>query len=76
MNCPSGARLEYPTVALRVVGGDEKRTQCPVDNWAALFLGDINTGTLHCRLGESQMRQNMDAGVIALARPRSNCTSK
>jgi hypothetical protein len=26
-------------------------------NWATLFLGDINTGTLPSRLGESQMRQ-------------------
>jgi hypothetical protein len=26
-------------------------------NWATLFQGDINTGTWHSRLGESQMRQ-------------------
>jgi hypothetical protein len=27
------------------------------DNWATLFLGDINMGTWNSRLGESQMRQ-------------------
>jgi hypothetical protein len=34
------------TVALRVVGGDEKGT---------LFLGDINTGTSLSRLKESRI---------------------
>jgi hypothetical protein len=33
------------TVALRVVGGDEKGTQCLGYNRATLFLTDINTGT-------------------------------
>jgi hypothetical protein len=28
-----------------------------LDNWATLFLGDINTGTWPSRLGVSQMRQ-------------------
>jgi hypothetical protein len=31
------------TVALRVVGGDEKGTQCLGYNWSTLFLRDINT---------------------------------
>jgi hypothetical protein len=30
-------------VALRVIGGDEKGTQCLGYNRATLFLGDINT---------------------------------
>jgi hypothetical protein len=33
------------TVALRVVGGDEKDPSAWGYNWATLFLGDINTGT-------------------------------
>jgi hypothetical protein len=33
------------TVALRVVKGDGKGTQCLGENLATLFLGDINTGT-------------------------------
>jgi hypothetical protein len=41
------------TLALRAVRGDGKGTQCP-GIWATLFLGDINTGTWPCRLGESQ----------------------
>jgi hypothetical protein len=41
------------TVALRIVGGDEKGTQCLGYNWATLFLGDINRGTWPSRLGES-----------------------
>jgi hypothetical protein len=32
-------------VALRVVRGEEKGTQCLGYNWATLFLGDINMGT-------------------------------
>jgi hypothetical protein len=32
------------TVPLRVVGGDENRTQCLGCNLATLFLGDINSG--------------------------------
>jgi hypothetical protein len=43
------------TVALRVVGGDEKGTQCLGYNWAALFLGDINKGTWPSRLEESRI---------------------
>jgi hypothetical protein len=44
------------TAALRVVGGDEKGTQCLEYNRATLFLGDINTGTWTSSLGslESQ----------------------
>jgi hypothetical protein len=45
-------------------------------SWAALILGDMNTWTWTSRLGKSQMRQNMNTDVTALARPRSNCTSK
>jgi hypothetical protein len=45
------------TIALRIVRGDVKGTQCPVYNWATLFLGDISTGTLPSRLGEPHMRQ-------------------
>jgi hypothetical protein len=33
------------TVALRVVGGDEKGTHCVGYNWATLFLGNVNKGT-------------------------------
>jgi hypothetical protein len=33
------------TVSLRVIGGDEKRTQCPGVQLDHLFLGDINTGS-------------------------------
>jgi hypothetical protein len=35
------AGLNTSTVALRVVGGDEKGTQCLGYNWATLFLGDL-----------------------------------
>jgi hypothetical protein len=33
------------TVALRVVGGDEKERSAWRYNWATLLLGNINTGT-------------------------------
>jgi hypothetical protein len=53
------ARVEAGTntsiVALRVVGGDEKGTQCLGYNRVTLFLGGINTGTWPSRLGESQI---------------------
>jgi hypothetical protein len=42
---PMWRRVQIFTVALRVVGGDEKGTQCMGCNWATLFLGDINTRT-------------------------------
>jgi hypothetical protein len=48
------------TVALRVVGGSEKGTQClEVYNWATLFLGDINKyGDLALQVGGvSNLRQ-------------------
>lgn len=35
------------TIALRVVGGNEKRTQCLAYNQASLFLGDILRGPGH-----------------------------
>jgi hypothetical protein len=35
------------TVALRVIGGDEKGHSAWGHNGAILFLGDINTGTCH-----------------------------
>jgi hypothetical protein len=44
------------TVALRVVGGDEKGTQCLGYNWATLFLGDINTGTWPSGWGSLESR--------------------
>jgi hypothetical protein len=43
------------TVALRVVGGDEKGLSAWRYKRATLFLGDINTGTWPSRLGESQI---------------------
>jgi hypothetical protein len=46
------------TVALRVVGGDEKGIQCLGINWATLFLGDTNTRTLPFRLEESRVENN------------------
>jgi hypothetical protein len=39
------------TISLRVVAGDEMRTQCL---GATLFLGDINTGTWPSRLNKSR----------------------
>jgi hypothetical protein len=39
------------TVALRVVGGDEKGIQCLEFNRAILFPGDTNTGTWPSRSG-------------------------
>jgi hypothetical protein len=44
-----------PAMALRVVGGDKKGTQCLGYNRATLFVGDINTGTWPSRLGESRI---------------------
>jgi hypothetical protein len=74
------------TVALRVVGGDEKGTQWKPSawgyNWVTLFLGDINTGTWPSRLGESRIwdskiwsrvPRDSDQRMIALARTSSNC---
>jgi hypothetical protein len=43
------------TVALRVLAGDERGTQCLAYNWATLLLGDLNTGTWASRLGESRI---------------------
>jgi hypothetical protein len=43
------------TVALRVIGGDEKGTQYLGYNRGTLFLGGINTGTWPSRLGESRI---------------------
>jgi hypothetical protein len=43
------------TAALRVVGGDEKRTSAWGHNWATVFLWDINTGAWASRLWESQI---------------------
>jgi hypothetical protein len=42
---PCGDCSNTCTVALWVVGGDEKGTQCLGYNRATLFLGDINAGT-------------------------------
>jgi hypothetical protein len=41
------------TVALRVVGGEEREPSVWGYNWATLFLGDINTGTWPSKLGGS-----------------------
>jgi hypothetical protein len=43
------------TVALRVIGGDEKGTQCLGDNWATLFLRDINPETWPFTLRKSRI---------------------
>jgi hypothetical protein len=43
------------TVAQRVVGGDEKATQCLGALPGHLFMGDINTRTWPCRLGKSRI---------------------
>jgi hypothetical protein len=43
------------TVALRVVGGDERKPSSWGYNQATLFLGDINTGTWPSRLEESRI---------------------
>jgi hypothetical protein len=40
---------------LRVVGDDEKGTQCLGYNRTTLFVGDINTETWPSRLGESRI---------------------
>jgi hypothetical protein len=42
-------------VALQVVGGDEKGTQCMGIYRATLLLGDINTETWPSRLGEPRI---------------------
>jgi hypothetical protein len=39
-----GAGSNTSTMALRVVGGEEKESNAWEFNWAILFLGDINTG--------------------------------
>jgi hypothetical protein len=39
------ARLNTSTVTLRVVGGDETKPSAWEQNWATLFLGDMNAGT-------------------------------
>jgi hypothetical protein len=53
-------------------------------NWATLFLGEMNSETWPSRWGslkwDSKIRwwvlRDLDLRVTALARPRSNCTSK
>jgi hypothetical protein len=39
-----GGGWNTSTATLRVVGGDEKGTQCLGYIWATMFLGDINAG--------------------------------
>jgi hypothetical protein len=46
------------TVALRVVGGNEKGTQCLGDNWTTLFLEVINTVTWPSRLRKPGIRDS------------------
>jgi hypothetical protein len=48
--CIEEPGLNTSTVALRVVGGDEREASAWGYNWANLFLGDINTGTWPFRL--------------------------
>jgi hypothetical protein len=48
VSIPCEGGVSTSTVALRVVGGDEKGTQYL---GATLFLGDINTGTWSSKLG-------------------------
>jgi hypothetical protein len=43
------------TIALRVIGVNKKEPHACGYNWAALFLGDINSGTCPSLLGESQI---------------------
>jgi hypothetical protein len=43
------------TVALRVVGGDEREPGAWGYKWTTLLLTDINTGTWPSRLGESRI---------------------
>jgi hypothetical protein len=48
------------TVAMRIVGDDEKGTQCLGYNRATLFLGGINTRNLLSRLREiSNLKQHI-----------------
>jgi hypothetical protein len=70
------------TVFLRVVGGDEKGTQCLGYNWAALFLGYLNTGTWLSRFGDSRtwgrkiwsrVPWDWNPRMTALARTSSDC---
>jgi hypothetical protein len=82
LESPVQVRSNTSTVALRVVGGDEKGTQCLKYNRAKLFLRDINTGTWPSRLGESQIWDNImwswvsrdsNLRVTPLTRTSSNC---
>jgi hypothetical protein len=70
------------TVALRVMGGEKRGTQCWGYNWTTLFLWDINTATWPSRLGESRIwdskiwswvPQESDLRMTALARTNCNC---
>jgi hypothetical protein len=49
------AEFDTSTVALRVVGCDEKEPSAWEYNCSTMFLGDINTGTWSSRLGESRI---------------------
>jgi hypothetical protein len=69
------------TVALLVVGGDEKEPSAWRYNRATLSLGDINTGTLPSRLGESRIwdskmwswvPRDSDLRMTALVKTSSN----
>jgi hypothetical protein len=69
------------TVALWVVGGDEKEPSAWWYNWATLFLGVINTGTWLSRLGKpqiweskiwSRVPRDSDPRMTALVRTSSN----
>jgi hypothetical protein len=47
--------LRAPSLALRVVGSDEKEPSVWGYNWATLFLENINTGTWPSMLGQSRI---------------------
>jgi hypothetical protein len=70
------------TLALRVVGGNDKGPSACGYNRATLFLGDINTGTWPSRLGESRIWDSKiwswvpwdsDLRMTSLARTSINC---
>jgi hypothetical protein len=48
------AGLNTSTVALRVVGGDEKETSARGYNWATLLLRDTKYGDLALQVGDSR----------------------
>jgi hypothetical protein len=64
------------TVALRVVGGDEKEPSAWRYNRATLFLGDINTGTWLSRLGSLQSETVKFGHESQGTGPENDCTGE